>query len=81
MHRLEAGYSLYATIGLAAPVGTKCRSKNKQRPEDHAFLRDDGDRELCIEAGMDDYISKPIRVDELVRALEQSRRVAGVEHD
>jgi len=32
----------------------------------------EGDRELCIEAGMDDYISKPIRVEELVGALERS---------
>ncbi|HEU0303921.1 MAG TPA: ATP-binding protein [Gaiellaceae bacterium] len=29
----------------------------------------DGDREQCIEAGMQGYISKPIRVDELVEAL------------
>ncbi len=28
-----------------------------------------GDREICIQAGMDDYVSKPIRIEELVEAI------------
>jgi CheY-like chemotaxis protein len=32
-----------------------------------------GDREMCIQAGMDDYIAKPIRIEELVEALRKAR--------
>jgi two-component system, sensor histidine kinase and response regulator len=31
-----------------------------------------GDREACLRAGMDDYISKPIRRRDLLRALERA---------
>jgi len=32
------------------------------------------DRELCFESGMDDYISKPIQLEQLMQVLEKYAR-------
>jgi CheY-like chemotaxis protein len=33
-----------------------------------------GDREICLKAGMDNYVSKPIQVKELTSSLENAAR-------
>jgi CheY-like chemotaxis protein len=36
----------------------------------------EGDRERCLEAGMDDYVAKPVRVEDLRRVLEKLVKAA-----
>ena len=38
------------------------------------------DREACLAAGMDDYVAKPIRPNELAEALKRTRPVRSVAH-
>ncbi len=59
--------------GLEATKHIKELKTSGRRPKIIAMTANSmlGDRELCIDAGMDDYINKPIRIDELEAALEK----------
>ncbi len=64
--------------GLEASRRISERWRPHERPRIVAMTANamQGDREACLAAGMDDYVTKPIRVDQLVEALmrvEQSR--------
>jgi CheY-like chemotaxis protein len=58
--------------GLEASRRITARWPAGERPRIIAMTANamQGDRELCLAAGMDDYVSKPIRVDELVAVLQ-----------
>jgi len=57
--------------GLDAAREIAARWKPNERPRIVAMTANamQGDREMCVAAGMDDYLTKPIRVDQLVAAL------------
>ncbi|MGE0700518.1 MAG: GAF domain-containing protein [Hyphomicrobiaceae bacterium] len=61
--------------GLEATRAIVQRVPDERRPRIVAMTANamDGDREMCISAGMDDYVSKPIRPDRLIEALFQVR--------
>jgi len=61
--------------GLAAAREINRRWPDGTRPRIVAMTANamQGDREECLAAGMDDYVTKPIRVDQLVDALNQAK--------
>jgi signal transduction histidine kinase/DNA-binding response OmpR family regulator len=61
--------------GLEASRAICTRWPPRQRPRIIAMTAEamEGDRERCLAAGMDDYLVKPVRLDELARALSRCR--------
>jgi PAS domain S-box-containing protein len=59
--------------GLEATRQIRQRRSVRQQPRIIAMTANamQGDRELCLDAGMDDYVSKPMRVEDLIAALER----------
>jgi CheY-like chemotaxis protein len=57
--------------GLEATRQIVARWPQNARPKIVAMTANamQGDREICLKAGMDDYLTKPIRVDELIASL------------
>jgi CheY-like chemotaxis protein len=65
---------LEASRQICARWPREKRGGQRERPHIIAMTANamQGDREMCLEAGMDDYISKPIRIADLTAALERA---------
>jgi PAS domain S-box-containing protein len=57
--------------GLEATRQLRLRDGNGSRPRIVAMTANamEGDRQQCLDAGMDDYLAKPLRIEELIAAL------------
>jgi CheY-like chemotaxis protein len=60
--------------GLQATRAIRAKFPPNMQPQIVAMTANamQGDREMCLEAGMNDYVSKPIQVKELVAALQRA---------
>jgi len=62
--------------GLEATRAIRVRFATEDQPHIIAMTANaiQGDREMCLAAGMDDYVSKPVQVKELQQAIENARK-------
>jgi two-component system, sensor histidine kinase and response regulator len=69
----------YEVTGMIRARESTLNGHGKLRTRIVALTADamEGDREKCLAAGMDDYLSKPIRIDDLSGALARSRKASG----
>jgi signal transduction histidine kinase/DNA-binding response OmpR family regulator len=69
--------------GYTASREIRSRERNGRRVAIVAMTAEamEGSRELCIEAGMDDYISKPVNRDEISEALRKWLAPRGAEEE
>jgi CheY-like chemotaxis protein len=69
--------------GLEASRQIMTRWPEENRPAIIAMTASamESDRKAALAAGMDDYITKPIRVEELIAALERAGSVKGRQHE
>jgi PAS domain S-box-containing protein len=69
--------------GLEATRQIRHRSNIKERPWIVAMTANamQGDRETCLEVGMNDYVSKPVSVNELIAAIERYQNWGKTNHN
>jgi CheY-like chemotaxis protein len=62
--------------GLQATRAIRGKYESARQPHIIAMTANamQGDREMCLQAGMNDYVSKPIQVKELQKAIENIRK-------
>jgi CheY-like chemotaxis protein len=71
--------------GYEATRHIRAREQEEHREHVHIIAMTanamQGDRELCLAAGMDDYLAKPVRPNELQQALQRSRPARPFDED